>query len=176
MRSAPTAEEIAKARAKWPLQKDMDGFYGNPRGQGGVVSKKWYAENIIYVKPPFKMQFVDTNITRIACHQRCANELLAALNEIWEESGKSQKTINQWGMNVFSGSHAYRPITGGRTLSTHAYGCGFDFDAPRNGYGDATPNFDNVPAVVNAFKRQGAEWGGDWKKDDGMHFQFARTK
>jgi hypothetical protein len=65
----------------------------------------------------------------------------------------------------------------------HAYGCAIDFDAPRNGLGDKTPNFANIPEVLSAFKSEGAIWGGDWngngdtqdeRRCDGMHWQFAR--
>lgn len=168
----------------WPLQRDCDTFYGNPRGAGGAqVSKTWYAQNITTIVPPFRMAMGTIKITKIPVHNKCAEALGRVLAKIWEASGRDQAVIDRWGMSVFSGSFNYRPMRGGSALSMHAYGCAIDFDAPRNGLGDRTPNFAHIPEVLAAFKAEGAIWGGDWngngdtqdeRRCDGMHWQFAR--
>ncbi|MGY3916723.1 M15 family metallopeptidase [Aeromonas australiensis] len=64
-------------------------------------------------------------------------------------------------------------MRGGTRLSMHSWGCAVDFDSSRNSFGDSTPNFQNIPAVLTAFESQGWTWGGKWKKPDGMHWQAA---
>jgi len=92
-------------------------------------------------------------------------------------AGKDQKTIDAWGVSVFSGSYNYRVMRGGAVLSMHAYGCAIDLDAPRNFFHDQDPHFAHIPQVVKAFKDEGWVWGGDWsgRSKDGMHFQAARV-
>ena len=170
---------------KFPKQAECDSFYGNPRGRGGaVVSQQWYKANMVYVKPPFKMAMGSIKITQIPIHKKCAEALLGALNDIYRNAGKDQRTIKLWGMDVFSGSFNYRPMRGLQHLSMHAYGCALDLDAPRNAQHDRTPHFAELKEqVVKPFLIHGATWGGDWNGNnssaderscDGMHFQWAR--
>lgn len=169
----------------FPLQRECDAFYGNPRGAGGsTVSAKWYRENIITVPAPFAMAMGKTKITRIAVHKKCAPVFSEWLTRVWNNAYRQQATIDRWGMSVFSGSFNYRPMRGLSALSMHAYGCAFDFDAPRNGLGNRNPNFAKYrDEIVTPFLKLGGVWGGDWDGDgssldeqrcDGMHFQFAR--
>jgi peptidoglycan L-alanyl-D-glutamate endopeptidase CwlK len=65
--------------------------------------------------------------------------------------------------------------------SIHNYGLAFDvvllYDEDNNGtFEKASWDFDkNMKAVVNYFKSQGWEWGGDWKKfKDAPHFQLKK--
>lgn len=85
-------------------------------------------------------------------------------------------------------AYAWRPITGGGTVSLHALGLAIDINPRLNPYrkGDLVlpPGAAYDPArpgtlttdspVVREFKRLGWEWGGDWGargKVDFMHFQ-----
>jgi hypothetical protein len=101
----------------WPLQRECDTFYGNPRGAGGAqVSKAWYAQNITTIVPPFRMAMGTIKITKIPVHKKCAAALLSALNKVWVAAGMDQAVIDRWGMSVFSGSFNYRPMRGGTAL------------------------------------------------------------
>jgi D-alanyl-D-alanine carboxypeptidase len=170
--------------ARWPVQDEVDAFYGNPRGRNGaVVNGNWYKNNIILIKPPFYME-MGKPISHIPVHKKCAEFFSEWLLLVWDNASRDQKDINKWGMNVFSGSFCYRPMRGFNKLSMHAYGCAIDIDAPRNGLHDKTPNIAHYHAeVVEPFLRLGGVWGGDWNGNgkswdeprcDGMHFQFAR--
>lgn len=85
-------------------------------------------------------------------------------------------------------AYAWRPLTGGRTVSLHGLGLAIDLNPRLNPYtrgaktlppgavydparpGTLTPQ----SPVVQAFKQLGWEWGGDWAalgKIDYMHFQ-----
>lgn len=55
-------------------------------------------------------------------------------------------------------------------LSLHSWGLAIDINAAWNKMG-ATPTLSKE--LVACFKDAGFDWGGDWKKPDGMHFQLA---
>lgn len=169
----------------WPLQKDCDSFYGNPRGKNGLPSRQWEVANLRIVPTPFRIYFLGKP-ARLRVHKRCADSFLMWLDAVWENAGKDQEKIHHWGMDNYGGAYNYRAMRGGRALSMHAYGCAVDFDAPRNGMGNKYPRLNQFrKEVIKPFLDLGGVWGGDWDGDgdtvderacDGMHFQFARLR
>ncbi len=157
----------------WPKQSQCDAFYGNPRGKNGKASLLWEIANLTLVKPPFKMYFAGQPVRGVRVHKKCAASLGRVFEAIWQASGRNQAKIDAWGVSVYGGAYNYRVMRGGNSLSMHSWGCAIDLDPARNGFGDSTPNFANVPAVLNAFKAEGWVWGGKWSKADGMHWQAA---
>ncbi|WP_040097376.1 M15 family metallopeptidase [Aeromonas australiensis] len=159
----------------WPHQSEVDTFYGNPRGRNGEASAKWESENIVRIKTPWKLvtAWDFAPVSSIRVHRRCSESLIAVFEQIWAAAGNDQLKINEWGMNLFAGGYNFRLMRGGTRLSMHSWGCAVDFDSSRNSFGDSTPNFQNIPAVLTAFESQGWTWGGKWKKPDGMHWQAA---
>ncbi|QTL01896.1 M15 family metallopeptidase [Aquabacter sp. L1I39] len=158
----------------WPLQREVDSFYGNPRGAGGGPSEKWEAGNLVLVPCPWLLRFEGQSVRGIRIHKRCATSLARVLDAIWARCGRSQAEIDRIGMSAYGGSYNFRRGRGLATLSMHAYGCAVDFDPDHNGLGDPTPAMDR--RVIEEFERQGWEWGGHWSRPDGMHFQAARTR
>lgn len=55
-------------------------------------------------------------------------------------------------------------------LSIHSWGVAFDCNAATNGLGKK-PTVS--PEFVKCFTDAGFEWGGGWKRLDGMHYQLA---
>jgi hypothetical protein len=163
--------------SKWPLQRDADTFYGNPRGKNNNANPHWYEQNIVRVIPPWKLYYIGKPVTKgVSIHKKAAESLDRVFKRIWDASGRSQAQIDAWGMSDFSGSFNYRPKRGGRSLSMHSYGAAVDFDADRNGFGDRTPHFAAAKPVLDAFAAEGWIWGGTWSKPDGMHWQAARVR
>lgn len=156
----------------WPLQKNCAVFYGDPS------KPRFEIENVIAVRTPFKIYYGKFLKTTVKSNRRCAGALSEWLEQVWINSGRRQSVIDQWGMSVFNGDFVIRPKRAGTTFSMHAFACAWDFDAPRNGFRDSTPNFakpELLDAVVKPFEKLGGVWGGRWSKNcDGMHFQFAR--
>lgn len=167
----------------WPMQKDCDTYYGNPRGVNGRPSPAWAAENIYgndsYIKPPFQMYYGNTPIRGFRVHRRCAESLRRVFQKIWDAADHEQSIVDAWGASKFSGSYVFRNKRGGGTLSMHAYGCAIDLDAARNARGSTRPFFgkEGPNIVVRCFESEGWIWGGRWRgaSCDGMHFQAANV-
>lgn len=160
----------------FPHQSNVIAFYGDPRGRNGQPSKKWEAENLVLVGTPWRMVAAwDTKavIRGVRIHRGCADSLARVFKAIWVAAGKDQATIEKWGMHLLGGGYNFRLMRGSNQLSMHSWGCAVDFDPARNGLGDSTPNFANIPQVLKAFADEGWTWGGRWARPDGMHWQAA---
>lgn len=164
----------------WPLQKDCDAFYGNPRGVNGNANVSWERDHLTSITPPFKITYAGNPVHSIRIHRRCAMSLLRVLGAIWDAYGHDQKKLDEAGISIFGGSYNFRLKRGQNTLSMHAYGCAVDFDPARNGFHNRHPHFTADCPIVKAFKAEGWTWGGDWDGDglssdepncDGMHFK-----
>lgn len=151
---------------RWPLdnQTALIAFYGNP-ATGEV------ARQLVKIVPPFQMYYDGRPLKTLSFHQKAAPALKAALDEIWEKSGRSQALLDKEGISNCAGTYNPRKVRGSATKwSNHAYGAAIDLDAKDNGLGQKgdMPQF-----VIDAFKRQGARWGGDYRgRKDPMHFEF----
>lgn len=145
-------------------------FYGDPRGKHGV-NPTWFAKNIVRIKPPFQMYYAGKPISTISVHKKCADAFLAAFKEIWEKCEKDQKRVDKTGASDFAGVFNYRVIAGSGNLSNHSFACAIDLSPKSNGFYVTKTTLSNI--VIDAFKRQGARWGGDYKgRKDPMHFEF----
>ena len=156
----------------WPLQRDCDRFYGNPRGANAGPSAKWESANLTLVKCPWVLRYAGKPVKGLRVHKKVAASLTKVLDAIWVRLGRSQAEIDRIGMSIYGGGYNFRLMRGGSSLSMHSWGCALDFDPARNGMGNSKPAMDK--RVVEEFEREGWEWGGHWK--DGMHFQAAWTR
>lgn len=155
--------------ARWPRdnQADLLQFYGTPGPQ--------VEAQLVRVVPPFQMYYDGKPVGSIKFHKKAAGALTAALNEIWEHYGRNQGKIDALGISKYAGAYNPRYVRGTenttRKWSNHAYGAAIDLNAADNGFGKGKGNIPQP--VVDAFKRQGARWGGDYKgRTDPMHFEF----
>lgn len=74
-------------------------------------------------------------------------------------------------IKTWDGCFNIRKKRGASSLSLHSWGLAFDINAAWNRFG-AEPTMPR--AFVAVMKKAGFDWGGDWKKKDGMHFQLAK--
>jgi hypothetical protein len=178
----------------------LNATYGNPTGPNGKLSESWRAANIVAMPIPWpapynKMRLAwdtDEAVRTIAIHRLVAPDLSNILEAMWawaranvkERDGFDLTTeyydrqtmayLRERGLDLYGGGFNYRLKRGGRTLSTHSWGCAIDIDPERNGMGDSSPAMSL--RVVEMFEDAGWVWGGRWKGRacDGMHFQRAK--
>jgi hypothetical protein len=171
---------------KWPLQRECDSFYGNPRGKNATQpSAKWESEYLVFFKPPFRITYAGKHVAQFKVNKNCLVGFQEAFNNLLKAAGGKQKTLDHWGVSTFAGCYNYRLMRGGNSLSMHSWGCAIDLDPANNSLSDNTPRFAQFPEVLDAWAKTGALWGGDWDGDkdtlderrcDGMHWQFARLR
>jgi len=108
----------------------------------------------------------------ILVNKGCASAMLAAFNEIFERCQHDQRKVDATGASDFGGCYNPRPIAGSNNWSNHSWACAIDLSPGTNGFRtDSTTTLSHI--VIDAFKRQGALWGGDYHgRKDPMHFEF----
>lgn len=77
--------------------------------------------------------------------------------------------INQ--LRTWDGCFNIRKKRGAASRSLHSWGIAIDINAAWNQFGK-TPTMSKE--LVQCFTDAGFDWGGTWKKPDGMHFQLSR--
>lgn len=163
----------------WPLQRECDEFYGNPRGANGRADPRWVRENLVDYSPPWRIIDEDSKevILSFKVHKKCVESLTRVMNAIWNGCGQSQEWIDSHHLHWFSGSWVFRNIRDSSKLSMHSYGIALDFAASLNGLGEPWSPTKGVPLLmIEMFEREGWTWGGRWQgRPDAMHFQAARV-
>lgn len=74
-------------------------------------------------------------------------------------------------LKTWDGCFNIRNKRGGSTMSLHSWAIAVDVNASENGLG-AKPKLS--AGFVKCFTDAGFDWGGNWRRPDGMHFQLAR--
>lgn len=100
---------------------------------------------------------------RVYCNRDLVAPLDKALNNVIDRGLIAE--IKSW-----DGCFNIRKTRGGASSSLHSWGVAIDICAAGNGLGK-TPTMSK--ALVNCFKDAGFNWGGDWRRPDGMHFELA---
>lgn len=100
---------------------------------------------------------------RIYCNKDLIKPLELAFNNIIDRCLTDQ--VKTW-----DGCFNIRLKRGGVSWSLHSWAIAVDINAARNGLGEEPVM---CPDLVKCFTDAGFEWGGNWKRQDGMHFQLA---
>lgn len=97
----------------------------------------------------------------------CNKDLIAPLKTAFQNI-IGQGLIGE--LRTWDGCFNIRKKRGAATASLHSWGIAVDINAAWNGFGKQ-PTMS--PALVACFKDAGFDWGGEWSKPDGMHFQLS---
>ncbi len=146
----------------WPTQAECPAFYGD--------SEAAIRAQLVAVHVPWLM---NGKAQTIEIHRKCADSLTRVLSYIWEQCGKSQDKIHEFGYDIFDGSFNWRYIAGTHTPSVHSYGAAVDFDAAANPIRNPG-KFKPESLIVHAFTEEGWIWLGP--TFDPMHFQAASVR
>lgn len=98
----------------------------------------------------------------------CNRDMVAPLAKAFENliATGHVKELRTW-----DGCFNIRKKRGASSSSLHSWGIAIDVNAAWNGFGKQPVL---SAGFVKCFKDAGFDWGGDWTKKDGMHFQLAR--
>lgn len=161
---------VTKAATAWPLQRDMENFFGRaggPEATAGVC--------ILPFAFPISYNTVQS-VDEFRCHRRVAGPMTTIFAEAVRHYGEAE--YRRLRLDLFGGCFNPRKMRGGDAWSTHAYGAAVDLDPDRNALrwgrdraAFARPEYDAFWAIVEA---QGALSLGRAADMDWMHFQFAR--
>lgn len=97
----------------------------------------------------------------------CNKDLVVPLSKAFQELIRTGH-VNE--LKTWDGCFNIRKKRGLKSMSLHSWGIAIDVNAAWNGLGE-------VPTLsadfVKCFTDNGFDWGGTWKRKDGMHFQLA---
>lgn len=152
----------------WPKDNTAakNAFYGD------FQQKAWGSLHLTHIKPPFTIYYDKKPMSSgVLVNARCAAAMLAAFNEIWDKCGHDQHKVDQSGVSDYGGCFNIRRISGSNNWSNHSWACAIDLSPGTNGFNVQKTTLNHV--VIDAFKAQGARWGGDYvHRKDPMHFEF----
>jgi hypothetical protein len=135
-----------------------------------VMHPTWKATNLT----DGRVLLNDTIRVRAQCHVRVVDDLRAALAEV--AAAGLAGAIEVANANAFGGCYVPRfSRVSGQIgfLSRHTYGMAFDTNTTSNCYGcRPAMNCD----VVRIFRKHGFAWGGNFRRPDGMHFEWVGAR
>lgn len=166
-RIAPMWAPEVNTSKKWPMQKDVESFFGKP------------GENLVYVKLPYTLRvaWAPTQlINKVQANKLVAESLVTVLEHVRSAYGEAERT--HLGLDIYSGGFNIRPMKSSSKLSMHAYGIAFDFDDQHN-------QFRANHAQARFAQPEYAAWWEAWETEgwislgrerdfDWMHIQAAR--
>lgn len=141
--------------------------FGDPApyvGADGHIEPEWEVHILTAISLPLALPLAGGgSVTHVRCHRRIAAALSQAFNTLYVNG--SWPLLKDYG-----GCYCWRTQRmAAHERSRHSWGIAIDLnvrDNPMMG----TPKM--PPAIVDAFKRAGFAWGGDFvHRPDGMHFE-----
>lgn len=100
---------------------------------------------------------------RIYCNRDMIEPLSKAFHNLIQTGHVSE-------LKTWDGCFNIRKKRGLSSMSLHSWGIAVDVNAFENGL-NQTPKLS--PGFVKCFTDAGFDWGGVWKRKDGMHFQLS---
>lgn len=151
----------------WPHDDttSKNAFYGDFQSPG------WQALNLRHMNAPFMMYYDKQPLAHgILVHAKIVDALTQVFNDIWNVCNHDQAAVDKTGASDFGGCYNPRRIAGSNNWSNHSWACAIDLSPGTNGFNTGHGSISNV--VVDAFRRQGLFWGGDYHgRTDPMHFE-----
>lgn len=126
--------------------------YGPPEKESNMVLWDVPAELEIGVIPK-----------RLYCNKDIVAPLTAAFQNLISRGFVTE-------LKTFDGCFNIRKQRGAQSQSLHSWGVAIDVNAAWNGLGKIPVL---SPGFVACFTDAGFDWGGAWKRLDGMHFQLS---
>ncbi|WP_218135301.1 M15 family metallopeptidase [Parasphingopyxis sp. CP4] len=164
---SPPSAEIAHQPARFPRQRAVRRFYGEP------------GAHQVSLDLPFPMRLAwdtDTIIRRFSIHEKAHDSAARALARIRDHYGDTQ--LRALGLDLFGGCLNIRKMRGGRSLSMHSWGIAIDFDPAHNalrwGRDRARMAGPDHAVFLDIWESEGWISLGRERNYDWMHIQAAR--
>lgn len=160
-------EPTQKKPVRWPLQKDVEKFYG-PKGANQAMLEVPYVHRLAWN--------LNAKVSRFSCHEKVHDPIKRVLTRVLDHYGEKQ--INLLRLDRFGGCLNVRRMRGGTSWSMHSWGIALDYDPENNQLKQdhKTATFANAPYAMwfrlweeEGFVSLGRERDYDW-----MHVQAAR--
>jgi hypothetical protein len=155
------------SKHKWPTYRGCPDFYG-PVGMKQTRIECPYAMYLAWGSGEL--------ITRLTCHEKVASSLTRVLTNISTLYNEAER--RRLGFDQFGGILNVRKMRGGRSWSTHAWGCAIDLDPARNRFKwdhrKAGFAHEDCAPFIEAFQQEGWVSLGASRDFDWMHFQAVR--
>ena len=153
---------------QWPHDDtaSKNAFYGDFHSPG------WQALNLVHMLAPYALYYDKQLLAHgILVHKKTVDALTAVFAEIWTNCNQDQAQVDKIGMSDFGGCFNIRNISGSNNWSNHSWAIASDWAPSTNGFNTGHGTMSQI--AIDAFKRQGARWGGDYHgRTDPMHFEF----
>jgi hypothetical protein len=101
---------------------------------------------------------------KVYCNKDLVKPLTQAFTNLIE-----RKLVGE--LKTWDGCFSIRKVRGGQSMSLHSWGLAIDVNAAWNGLGKE-PQLSS--GFVKCFIDAGFDWGGNFSRKDGMHFQLAK--
>ena len=152
----------------WPIDttEAKNDFYGDFHSPG------WQEINLVHMTAPYQLYYDKQLLTHgILVHKKTVDALTLVFQEIWDNCNHDQTQVDAIGMSDFGGCFNIRNIAGSNNWSNHSWACASDWAPSTNSFNTGHGTMSQI--AIDAFKAQGARWGGDYHgRTDPMHFEF----
>lgn len=141
---------------------EVKSIFGDPLASG------WSSANLAFceVAPTLKAFPIKKGSTARGFY--CHKLLVSVFQKVFEEIVLSGLTDE---IKTFDGCFNIRKIRGSSTtMSLHSWAIAIDLNYKGNELGNQKPEMD--PRVIAVFEKHGFYWGGNFKRRDGMHFEY----
>lgn len=150
----PGVKGVSLSTSKSLTSADCQKKYGSPELKKSIV--------LFNVPVHLKISKIPTSFY---CNRDMIQPLTAAFQNLTQRGYASE--IKTW-----DGCFNIRKKRGGSTMSLHSWAVAIDLNAASNAFG-SKPTLS--AGFVKCFTDAGFDWGGNWSKPDGMHFQLKKS-
>ena len=151
----------------WPLQRDMEKFYGE------------VGKHQVRLESPYPLYLdwnLDQEVKGFQCHEKVHDSALRVMNRVLDHYGEEK--IHEYGLDQFGGCLNVRKMRNGSSWSTHAWGIAIDWDADRNPlrttFAKSQMGRPEYVVFLNLWEAEGWVSLGRARNFDAMHVQAAR--
>jgi hypothetical protein len=149
--------------------KQLISKYGKPTVDGAAY--------LTTIQLPFPVRIawdLDTTTTKMRCHKLVADKFKKVFEEILSTYGIEE--IKRLEIDLFGGCFNFRKMRQGNDWSRHSWGVAIDLSPAKNGMNTPTSKAQfgkpEYKKMIDIFKKNGFDWGGDLWGKDCMHFQI----